>query len=277
MSNRRVAIFLGGGQGSGKTSGAQFITNQLSDGTWVYDIIKFADPLYQISQMVDKFYSGMVGRDPSKKNGPLLQRMGDIGRELYNEDIFVNDVTRRVCSGADGLGHSNYAVIIEDVRYGNELSSKEALRDIGWEVVSILFEAPLEIRKARAESFRENTSHSSESTVHQIRHLFDFVIDTSGDISDKNTKIAGALKSINVNYDPRRYLEFIVNSFNSDIEDWQNESGHGANFEWYYDKDTGRKKLRVRDVAPIETLPADKAAIKISEVQEKMESLDVPK
>lgn len=272
----KKAIFLGGTQGSGKTTGATFITNQLADGQWNFEIIKYADPLYEITRIVDRFFCRLVGRDPEAKNGKLMQKLGtDIGRELYGEDVWVNEAKKRADAVAEEAKacDQSHVVIFEDVRRENELMLKELFREAGYDVVSILFEAPLDVRKARAESFRPDTSHKSESELETLRDRFDYIIETSGDIALKESKLKEILKSIGIEFNPRSLLEDSVKIFNDCLEAWEETTQCGANFEWYYDAG-GRKRLRIRDCAPVKALPADRAAIAVTEVQKTMEALD---
>lgn len=77
----------------------------------------------------------------------------------------------------------------------------------------------------------------------------------------------------NENSTPEEFLKLMVDWFNQELGVMEECFHYGANFEWFYTTE-GKKRLRVKDLAPIEKLPQDKAATKIQEVQKFMEGLD---
>lgn len=265
--NKRIAIFLGGGQGSGKTTATAFITDQLGDSTWSFEAIKFAEPLYQLSRMVDSFCSRMTGAAPASKNGALMQRLGDVVRDLYGKSALIDDAKDRAIALEREVESGGLVVIFEDVRLEDELKLKDYFKERGYDTLSILFEAPEEIRLARAESPRPNTKHKTEAEIAAFRAYFDHVIDTSGEISAKEEKLREILKGVGIEFSAKALLETFVKDMNDTLEGWETITNHGANFEWHYVPETGKKRLRVREVAPIAKLSPDKQAVRIEETQ----------
>lgn len=265
---RKVAIFLGGSQGSGKSTAASFIKDHLFQHGWIVHVLKFADPVYEITNYVDAFMSNIVKREIPKKNGPLMQKMGtDIGRQMYGQNIWVDYLKSRIDWMKDSTG--NVCFIIEDTRMENELDLQDRLEGI--ETTSIYLDATEESRKPRTESWRENTSHQSEQAF-LFQDFFKYTIDTNGDIENKNAVIKDILGNMKMFLDPKESLEELLAFFNAGFAEWSS-TGYGANFDWKYGP-KGFKELHIRDIGKIETLPEDKTVIKIKEVEEVMNGLE---
>lgn len=277
---KKTVILLGGPQGSGKTDAAGFIGDTLTLNGFSTIVLRFADTIKELHDMIEPRFAKAANIPAKKKNGTLLQKLGtEIGRNIYGKDIWVNLTHDRIKSISGQAEQSRieydseYVVIVEDVRFENELNLQDTLEQEGYQVISIYFDCPLEIRKVRVEDFREDTSHQSESELEKIKDKFKFTVNTSGNISDKQKAISAILKASELLIDPKKNLEMIVEMFNSELATWSASNNYGANFEWRYQPD-GKKVLVIKDCSEISTLPKDKAAVAVVEVQNFMEKLD---
>lgn len=182
MEKQVKLVLISGKQGSGKSSLARDLGRVFMDMGVEWERLFFAKPLYDIHDAclpVMKKY-GIIPQD-TVKEGPLLQLLGtEWGRKTRGENVWVDIVRRQV----DALKGSNCFVTIEDARFENEFDAfPDALR--------IRLDAPEEIRKARAESWRENTQHQSEIALDNYHALgkFDMTLDTSGRYTKKENLI----------------------------------------------------------------------------------------
>jgi hypothetical protein len=152
-------IAFSGPQGSGKTTIAR------SCG---YPIYKFADPLYTMHHSIRDILMGL-GEPMVGINGALLQLLGtDFGRKELGADIWVRIMRRRL----EAAWHMLDVVVIDDVRFLNEL---ELVRDLGGFCVRL--DCDEEIRRNRAEKWRVNTGHASETALDGC-DIFDLRLDT---------------------------------------------------------------------------------------------------
>lgn len=115
-------------------------------------------------------------KSPHKKDGPLLQFLGtEWGRKTYGDAVWVNALRGRV--EIEKLKRNNDAArlitIISDCRFENEFDAfPEALR-----IRLVCSEAE---RKLRAEMWRENTQHPSETglDLYAAHGKFDLMFNT---------------------------------------------------------------------------------------------------
>lgn len=184
---KKVVLFIGGNQGAGKTTAAKYIReyfHKLTQDTLLFGaevfIYKYADPLYRLHDEVEKFFHKLGAIESVRpKYGPLLQRLGnEIGRELYGENVWVNNLVDRISASAGGGLPQIH--IVEDVRRKNELDwPAQRFKDLGYKVISVFLDAPEDVRKTRTDMWRPDTSHKSESELQEFRHLFDYTISTT--------------------------------------------------------------------------------------------------
>ena len=274
---RKSAILLGGPQGSGKTTAAETIAQILMINNWHVEVIKFADPMYSLGNAFEKMLAPIVGREPNiLENAAVLQDIGDIGRIRYGERVWIDVAKARaipmVERGAEG--NIDTCIIFEDVRKIGELKLAKELEADGFKTISMYFDAPEEVRKARlGPKYRSNTSHSTESEVQQFKDQFNMVIKTDGPEEAKNAAVTQLLKDAGFYLEPKSQLSDIVDAFNAYYKTWSVANKYGANFEFYYDID-GSKKLKVRDAAPIESLPEDVKIARLEEAAKVLSDLD---
>lgn len=149
-------IMITGKQGSGKSTLASGLLKKLLFTGYSVECLKYASPLYKMHDAVRSILVEYVGPsgDMVGIDGPLLQVLGtEWGRKTRGVDFWVNILKARVASlQCDYL-------IIDDVRFENELF---AFDDTEHSVYKIRLTAPEDVRRARAEKWRENTQHASE-------------------------------------------------------------------------------------------------------------------
>jgi len=166
----KKTILLSAKQSGGKSSIAKIIKERLNSIGVNVKIVKYADTIYSIHNVI-LFFMRLFGiRYKNNKNGPLLQFIGhSIGRRFFGKNIWVN-----IAKIKSFIYSKNNIVIMEDCRYKNEF---EAFPD----ALKIRLEADKEIRKARCENWRENDTHQSEIDLDDWVDRFDLVYET-----DKN-------------------------------------------------------------------------------------------
>lgn len=150
-------IMLSGPQGSGKSSLALEIESQYKEFKYQHiRTIKFADPLYKLQNFCLNFMANAIGTVPEKKDGELMQLLGDWAMSRFGLHVFSRIARKTVDEYIKlAMPESLCLVVIEDCRMEHEFDAfPEAYR--------VRLNAPEEIRKARTTSWRENTSHRSE-------------------------------------------------------------------------------------------------------------------
>ncbi len=174
-------VMLSGPQGAGKSSTARALTNQVRhtgyDGGIFY--LKFAEPLYELHDAILDLMENMSGISRVAKDGPLLQYLGtDWGRRNFGENVWVDILKNRI-NGIKAMAvemdkpFKKSLVIIDDCRFENEFDAfPEALR--------VRLNAKESVRRLRAESWRDNTQHASETALnsYELKGYFDLFIDT---------------------------------------------------------------------------------------------------
>lgn len=166
-----IIFFISGKQGSGKTSLSRALDSALVSRQ-VYRL-RFAGPLYEMHDAVRGVLSRYgIPYDIEKKDGDLLQLLGtEWGRKKFGYDVWVNallEAIRRV--------PKQDVVVIEDGRFENEFDSFSNIRCC----VRIRLECSREIRKQRAEFWREREDHVSETGLDHYASMgrFDMVLDS---------------------------------------------------------------------------------------------------
>jgi energy-coupling factor transporter ATP-binding protein EcfA2 len=165
-------ILISGQQGSGKTTLSNLLLKVFESEYIKLTPMKFADPLYAMHEAlrgVCKEWDIPFGG----KEGELLQFLGtEWGRNKRGADVWVNAVKSRIASAADSDPEAT--IVIDDCRFKNEFYAfPDALR--------VRLVAPESVRKVRADGWRENTRHISETDLDDLAGEFDLIIDTSTD------------------------------------------------------------------------------------------------
>lgn len=174
-------VLISGKQGSGKTTMGKLLEERLQrfgvpSGNIL--ITKFAEPLYQLHDAVQvaAFTLGLIPRI-QPKDGKLLQLLGtEWIRNTIDPDAWCKYVDRKAKTFFP-LGKARpHIVIVDDCRFPNEFDNFPG-------AYSIRLECHEEIRRARTDSWRDNTEHPSETALDGYSALgrFSVTITTQGD------------------------------------------------------------------------------------------------
>ena len=170
---------LSGLQGSGKTTTATYLTHALWASGRKAQRLKFADILYEMHNAIRGILRRCGADELKTIDGPLLQLLGtEWGRKTRGEDIWV----RCLLAAATDYWQQqpDGAVIIDDCSFENEHRAFMAMPEVA--VTHVRLVADRATRKARAEKWRENETHASETGLDGLDDsYFDIVADTSRD------------------------------------------------------------------------------------------------
>lgn len=156
---------ISGKQGSGKTTLANELTNQLQERKYKVVRMKFADVLYELHDTIFGILKSYGITYDKVKHGPLLQYLGtDFGRKTFGENVWAGILRNRI-SGIESLVDF---CIVDDLRFKNEFETFP-------EAFKIRLSAPEGVRKERCESWREDTNHPSEVDLDEWEMRFDSI------------------------------------------------------------------------------------------------------
>lgn len=174
---KRTLVLFVGKQGSGKSTSATRLVHDLwATGRRAYKT-KFAAPLYEMHDAVRKVLQRYGVDEVKGIDGPLLQVLGtEWGRNTRGNDLWVRLTSGAVLdyweSNPDGV------VVIDDCRFENEFKIFDDHKEI--RVIKVLLKAERLVRKARAEKWRDNEEHISETALDGYgEEWFDVVCDTT--------------------------------------------------------------------------------------------------
>lgn len=160
---------ISGKQGSGKTTLAKHLSERITALGYKPVFIKFADPIYEMHNMLLKYMERLGFVYDGVKHGPLLQFLGtEFGRKTFGENVWADIAAKKADEAED-----NPIVIIDDLRFRNEFASIP-------ESIKVRLVAPADIRKERCDNWRENETHQSEIDLDDWLDKFDLAFDTSG-------------------------------------------------------------------------------------------------
>lgn len=166
---RRV-ILISGCQGSGKTTLANDLKLLLIEKLYHPVLTKFAAPLYILHDTIKEVLT-KCRINVKQIDGTLMQLLGEHIRKTYGEDTFLNIVEAEILNA---MFVTRAIVVVDDLRYLNELEVWDRN-----DCVLVRLECPEDIRKSRAEKWRDNTGHKSEVELSNYKG-WDIKLDTSG-------------------------------------------------------------------------------------------------
>lgn len=176
LAQNYSVVLISGKQGSGKTTLADGLQKEFADRFTVYRM-KFAGPLYNMHDAIRGLLAKDLMDDLQGIDGPLLQVLGtEWARKTRGEDFWVRYAKRKVVAEMlfrveVGLARQHCLFVFDDCRFPNELEA------FGSRGITLRLEAPEEVRKTRAEKWRENTMHLSETSLDEAK--FNIVFDTA--------------------------------------------------------------------------------------------------
>lgn len=174
-------VCFSGKQGSGKDTTALALKQLYShDFDTACYVVKFADVIYEMQSAVyDVAMKYDMFDEKPAKDGRLLQLLGtEWGREK-RESIWVDACVGKINKMVADINRQEsvpkrVVFMITDCRFENEFKSmRDAFR--------VRLECSEEIRKTRAESWRDATDHPSETGLDEwaAMGLFDLILDTN--------------------------------------------------------------------------------------------------
>lgn len=164
----KMIILINGKQGAGKTTVSALLEKRYSEKAKVF---KFAKTIYEISDSVESIFAKKGIALSKNQLASLKQIVGtEWGRNKISENIWA-DLTKNEVN-AFLKEYPDSIAIIDDLRFPNEI---DVFKD--QVVVKIRLDAPEEIRKQRAEKWREDVNHLSEVALDDYDD-FDYRFDT---------------------------------------------------------------------------------------------------
>lgn len=143
-------IAFTGKQRSGKDTAAEYLSKFGPS-----KILKFADPLYTIEEMIYDYIGYPIPKDKTKRRG-LLQYIGtEFGRETVDPNIWCKLLERNFEEYKDAFPQHNY--FITDVRFPNEI---ELCNRLGFTIVNIIRD-----ENKRIEAGATKMNHASENAL----------------------------------------------------------------------------------------------------------------
>lgn len=174
---KHTIVCISGKQGSGKTTMAESLV-KLYSGTHM----KFASPLYEMHEAIRAVLK-KYGIEMPKKVGALLQYLGtEFGRKLFGDDVWVRCIHNAIIDTTESLDKwkDKAFIVVDDARFENELDMFLKLRADreDYTILTIRLDADEDTRKLRAEGWRDNTNHASETSLDLRLEDFDMRINT---------------------------------------------------------------------------------------------------
>lgn len=268
-------IGISGKQGSGKTTLSRNLSAAV-EKAWGLNVrtLKFAGPIYDLHDEVQD-YLEQYGFLKQKKNGKLLQRLGDLGKEVFSPTIWTDCMDRAIHQINDVSAGDPVVVIIDDLRFSYEM---EYLRKVGKQLsattILIRLSASEHTRKARAHSWRDTTGHDSETSLDAVLDGWDLGLDTESHSQEETLRkvLAHVERDMALLNPETLRTERAVAELNQTLH-WLKERDKGANFRWDYDR-AGTKQLSLISVEPITRLAADREAQFAAHTEKVMQELE---
>jgi hypothetical protein len=156
-----MIIALSGPMGSGKSTAVEILKFMVRDMgvNKPIKVIKFAQPLYDMQEMIYRRISSVYGRPTSfVKDRKLLQYLGtEWGRETIGETIWVDLWEKEVKTALQ----DGYVVVCDDARFDNEA---ESVRRMEGYLIKIVADQS----HRRADNPNGIANHASEAGIKDV-------------------------------------------------------------------------------------------------------------
>lgn len=176
-------IMLSGKQGSGKTTTANKLKEWADKKGIPFKTVKFAGTLYEMHDAI-KAIAHKKGIPMKEKDGPFLQWLGtEWGRNGFGENVWVNATKTEI----DGIIKHyekegvDVMIVVDDCRFPNEL-------EVFKHFLTVRLSADRDARKVRADAWRDNENHQSETALDEFEYNFDLLLDTVDHPPEEITK-----------------------------------------------------------------------------------------
>lgn len=173
---RTEIVLISGKMGAGKSTLSRELHSR-ANNKWAIHQLIFAEAIYELHNLVRSQMQTWNIPVPTEKDRRLLQLLGtDWGRTVLGENVWVDVVMEKIIKIKETsrlVGNKDTLIVISDCRYRNEFDAfPEALR--------VRLACKEEVRKTRAESWRETKTHPSEIDLDEYaaKEKFDLYIDT---------------------------------------------------------------------------------------------------
>lgn len=170
-------LLLSGKQGSGKSTIAKKVAEELQMLGHKVSFYKFADPLYSIASATIAKARDWGLQVPEGKPGRLLQLLGtDWGRAVLGENVWVECAKAQIKQRVEFYGEEAGKIyfIIDDCRFLNELQAFPL-------ALKVRLQASEEVRSKRTDGWRPDTGHPSETGLDNYLKRFDLVLKNETD------------------------------------------------------------------------------------------------
>lgn len=191
-------VMISAKQGGGKTALANELIRAFKTAQFDFaGVYKFAGPLYALHDTVLNKMETLTGIPRVEKDGDLLQVLGtEWGHIKYGDDIWasilkkeINKLSPAYYREGGKTSPTRRLIIIDDCRFANEFN-------IFPEAYRVRLEAPEDVRKVRATSWRENVNHPSEVGLDEYAAEGRFDLRVWTDPSDINYVPVGGIASL---------------------------------------------------------------------------------
>jgi hypothetical protein len=274
----RFVLGIGGKQGSGKTTLSKGFEAYVSK-KWGLAVkrLAFAGPIYDLHDLVQS-YLAQYGIESPEKNGPLLQKLGDVGRDIYGRDLWISLLNHAVKNIHNSVEIPT-VLIVEDIRLPSERDAVRAVaKELGAQSFLVRLCADTETRKSRCEGWRDGTEHLTETALDNDMSSFDLGVDTTQQPAKQVLdQIIGLTSDMLGLIDPDKIrIECALKELNEALE-WIKSRKKGANFKWVYGPE-GSKELNlisVDQVVPLDKARAEEMSAVTKEVLEAMQPTQI--
>jgi hypothetical protein len=194
-----IILMISGKQGSGKTTLARGLVRYFGRRDWYVAHLKFADPLYEMHDWIWNLMASYGLEKPAAKDGNLLQLLGtEWGRKTIGQGVWVEILRNRmeqIFLATEGFTKRRL-IVVDDARFPNEIdfySSKTLARTF-----RLRLEAGEHVRQTRAEMWRTNVTHPSETALDSYTNWDGIIFTDQHDADDTLESVAKIIEELSV-------------------------------------------------------------------------------